>query len=628
MINDVTIYINNTKVDTFGDEGVAINDSIKKYKDPKKIFTQFSAPFTLPSSPTNNILFSHWYNPDISGGFDARKYQAAELRIGGMPFRKGTIVLNNVKMKDKNPELYNVTFIGQGRNLTDLIGEDKLASLSGLDQYNHDYSAANVLTGFVLGLNESGGSMVAGTGAGADVIYPLIYHPPDVGFTLEIDITPSPDTIRDQNSKGVYYHYLKPSIKVLNVIDEIEAKYGITFSSDFLTTSNAAVDDLYLHLHNKAGQLVGGDEYQEKLFDYTANTFSAFAEPTETQTVLLDLDINVDTGTGEYGVQVIDDNTGEIVMNRTASGSSTPTSFNTELSALDRDYNFKVRVFTEGGITQFDITNFTVTERLVDSGGTTDTDTVLATYSNQTLVSTIKITSQIPDIKIMDFLTGIFQTFNLVAYYTSDTEIYVDTLDDFYAASSVEWDLNSYVESDEHLVKKSQLYKIIDFGWKSSGSYLVTRRNEITNIPKGMGYGFNLFQDDGETFVFDGGEYKIELPFEKVLFEQEDASGTYRNILWGLYLDDDETDPKEYKGEPLVFYARYLTLGASDPTIELWNASDAVITNGTVGNGQTHDDYFAPCNQNTEESFMINWDSEIVVVRLSVSSCSVCYNCV
>ena len=613
MINTVDLYIEGVRVDLFDDETIEITDVLKDLKDPKLVFTSFSMPFTVPASATNNSIFKHWYNPDIVSGFDARTYKSAEIRVGGIPYKKGKIALNEVAMKNNSPSSYSINFVGQTRGLKDLIKDDKLTSLTYLDKYDHSYSDANVLRGFTVGLNESGGSVVPGTGGITDMIYPFIYHAPNLTHALTVNTTPTPDTVEDQAGKKVYWKYLKPSMRVLNIIDAIEDKYGVTFSTDFFTTSNAAISTLYMHLHNKKGQIAGGEELQEQNYDYSATTFNSYALPSETQSILLDLDITNITGTGDnsYGIQVIDDISGEIVMDRLSTGDGVDQSFNTSITAEDRDYQFKVRIYTEGGISGYDM-NFAVNEQLVDISGTTDSITTLATLTLETVISTVKITSQVPDISVIEFLTGLFKMFNLVAYYMTDTNIYVNTLDGFYADSSIEWDISEYANFDSHSIKRSSLYGTIDFGWKSNDSYLITRRNEELQSPEGKGYGYNLYYGNTDNIVYDGKDYDLTLPFEKFLFERiSNDAGALTPIIYGLYLEDDDEDPDAYKGAPLLFYATSRTLGASDPSIQLHSLADAGFTSSVIANGNTYDSYQSPGNTNSAQSYMINWDSEV-----------------
>ena len=68
----IQLYIEGQRVDMFKDESVSITQSIKNVKDLDKIFTDFTKTFSIPASKTNNKIFKHYYNFDITNGFDAR----------------------------------------------------------------------------------------------------------------------------------------------------------------------------------------------------------------------------------------------------------------------------------------------------------------------------------------------------------------------------------------------------------------------------------------------------------------------------------------------------------------------------------------------------------------------------
>ena len=69
----VQLYVEGERVDMFQDESITISDSIANVKDISKIYTTYSRQFTLPASKTNNRIFKHYYNFDITENtFDAR----------------------------------------------------------------------------------------------------------------------------------------------------------------------------------------------------------------------------------------------------------------------------------------------------------------------------------------------------------------------------------------------------------------------------------------------------------------------------------------------------------------------------------------------------------------------------
>ena len=97
------LYISNTRIDLFKDESVSITQTIKNVKDISKLFTEFTQSFTIPASKTNNKIFKHYYNYDITlGSFDARFKVSAKLELNSIPFKKGFIRLEGVELKKIN----------------------------------------------------------------------------------------------------------------------------------------------------------------------------------------------------------------------------------------------------------------------------------------------------------------------------------------------------------------------------------------------------------------------------------------------------------------------------------------------------------------------------------------------
>ena len=119
------LYIQGQEVDLYEDESVTLVQSIQDVKDIEKVFTDFTRTFSVPASKINNKIFQHFYNYHIIG-FDARKKITAELYLNYELFKKGKIKLEGVSRKNNKPHTYKVTFFGNGINLKDLLGEDKL----------------------------------------------------------------------------------------------------------------------------------------------------------------------------------------------------------------------------------------------------------------------------------------------------------------------------------------------------------------------------------------------------------------------------------------------------------------------------------------------------------------------
>ena len=141
------------------------------------------------------------------------------MEINYIPFRRGKIFLNGVKMKNNKAYSYNVTFFGNTVTLSDLFGDDELSELD-LSAFDHDYSRSDVQTGLTTGYFSQ------------SIIYPLITHTQRLYFnsstahssnTLDGDLDYNNDTTSAK--VALRYNQLKPALKVKDILSAIETKY-------------------------------------------------------------------------------------------------------------------------------------------------------------------------------------------------------------------------------------------------------------------------------------------------------------------------------------------------------------------------------------------------------------------
>ena len=103
----------------------------------------------LPASKTNNIVFQHYNNFNIDNGFDAEEKEGQKIELNNIPFKKGTIRLEGTELKLNKIYAYKVTFFGETVNLKDLLEDDELQDLTGLDTYKLDYTDTNIRTNLI-----------------------------------------------------------------------------------------------------------------------------------------------------------------------------------------------------------------------------------------------------------------------------------------------------------------------------------------------------------------------------------------------------------------------------------------------------------------------------------------------
>ena len=147
-MQEVQLFIADTRVDLFKDESINLTQTIQNVKDIGSIFTDFSQSFTIPASKTNNKIFRHYYNFEIINGFNANDKVEAEIKLNTYLFRKGYIALDGVNMKDNKPSAYKLTFFGETVDLKKKLKEITLQNIfEGINTYNHDYNLTNVRQG-------------------------------------------------------------------------------------------------------------------------------------------------------------------------------------------------------------------------------------------------------------------------------------------------------------------------------------------------------------------------------------------------------------------------------------------------------------------------------------------------
>ena len=541
----IQLYIENERVELFKDESVTITDSIQNVKDIDKVFTAFSQSFSIPASKANNKIFKHYYNFDIINGFDARKKVAATIELNNLPFRSGKIKLEGVDLKNNKAHTYRITFFGDIVELKDKLGEKKLSDLD-FTAYNLDYSPTTVYTK----LNTAPSST-------NHIIAPLITHSQRLSYedgahgigTGNLWYESGTGT---SHHHGVKWNELKYAIRVNKIIEQIETDLDLSFSTDFFkNTGIDKMDNLFLWLHRKSGkvedlsgsttvfetQVDGWSTQSDDPFYISESTFESLAE--ENNITEFELNLNR-TNTTPYNI--------EILQNGTAVYTDTNiTSTNYVVDALAGDFDYETGEY-EVFITA--TTGITFSSIVWRATAVFPSDpTVTVDYSTGSFTTnaafTFNVNKQMPDIKVLDFLTGLFKMFNLTAFVV-DGVIQVKPLDDFFANPDT-YDITEFVDMNSSKVDVALPYREIEFKFKDTKTFLANKFGELNNKDWGK-----ISYNAGETALA-GQLYKVELPFGHLLYERlnDVTSGAQKDIQWGYNVDKSQN---AYLGSPLLFY--------------------------------------------------------------------------
>ena len=645
----VQLYIEGQRVDLFQDETIEVTSTIQDIKDIGKIFTDYSQTFTVPASSTNNKIFRHYYNNNITEGYyDSRIKKEAEIHINYLPFREGKVYLNSVKMMQNKAHSYTLTFYGKLVSLKDAIGDDKLSSLD-LEDFTHQYDNATVKEIFQNGLT-----------VGEDteaLIYPLITSRKRLFYNTEFSDTDPENTdgnlYRDPSSpdnlRGLEYRDLKPAIRIYHIIKAIEARYSIQFTDDFFSTTNEPFYKVYMWLSAVRGEIYEQEEYGSYASSVRIGLTSLGTQLTEIS--------SGEGGSSSVGTNLwnVNNTTGIITLNANATRDYR---IDVLIDSISENSNIKVKLFDVGANKFYErfsygSGNLEVEFVITKQAGThqfrlfVEADTQLefmirelgldyvgapsAEIYKTPLISlnpTINLSNKnfMPDMGVMDFLTGLFKMFNLTAYYITDRrdadygKIFVDTLDEFYKNVSDNHfkgliDLTEYTDITSHDVDSVLPFTEIYFKYQDP-KYLLSEKHQEASGEVFGDSTYNVRKNHSNVDI--GKVYEIKLPFSHMKYERlidgnKSAESRDTLIQWGYsasgefnYSDaeeqDDTTTPPTYaskqKGnydpvldKPLLFYANKMNISGATERFLNW-----IYKSGQTSTPSAVTSYFFPAN--------------------------------
>ena len=604
----VQLYIDGNRMDMFDDESVNITETIQNIRDIGKVFGDFSQTFTVPASSRNNKVFKHYYNNNIDIGFDGRKKVSARIKLNDIDYKVGKVKLEGVDLKNNAPHAYRVTFFGGIVNLKDLLGQDQLGELPWLANFDMNYNKADIIDA----LRDGKDYTIDSVSYPKALVVPLMTPQQRLYYDSSESIAGNGNVYAgDSVAHGVEWTQFKPAIRIYNIMKAIEKKYNIAngypsdivFSDDFFSTTNERFYELYMWLHRKEGTVFDALDglYARNIdvlpfdslngFITSGNSFSISdvfsfgALPYQTTLNVTTLDTNVfNVILLKSGSEVFrqDDNTGS-------------TSYAFDFGGLSNGF-YEIRVEARTAVS---LTGNLYTERTQATGAGTVTDKTFTFTSSFDLLANyvFEILNQVPNIKVIDFLSGLFKMFNLTAY-EEDEIIVVKPLDDFYD-EGIDYDISRYVDVKESSVNPALLFKEISFGYQGLGALQTKKHKELFNYE----WGTEEFRGDTS---YDGGIYKVVLPFEHLKYERlldlNDDSLT--TLQWGWMVSAlNQTNVYEngtaYLGKPLLFYPNLVVIGTSL----------RITDSGTYSDTQR---YHLPSNSlETVDSFNINFKAEL-----------------
>ena len=610
------------RLDLFDDEEVSLTQTIQDVRDIEKIFTDFSKSFSLPASSKNNLLFRHYYRTDIvedrvsDAIFNANTKLRAIIELNYKRFKSGYIVLNGVKLKNNRPDSYNITFFGETVTLKDKLKDRILSSLD-FSSFDHAYSVANVKQGVESFVTALGNQTVSVP----HIIYPLISHTQrfiydtTAGGVLtsqdrssttrnlyfsgsQADSGGSGVNQRLGSTKGFIFNDLKPAIRVIDVIRMIEQDPDIDlqFSDDFFKETGLFAD-LYLWLHRNKG-IIGitpsNESNVSKIILNNIGNFSGdlitFFDPSPfgsfpqfdggifrfrtgrqlsgqiggiDETMQISWTIVPQSQSAKFTAKLRKAGTGEIISEipYTQTGNLTLVeNFVTESSTQATFEQHNVEFVIETTETSLNLTYTLTFQRDVQdlNTGSVTSNLTAGLVEPNSLVETIYVTDNIPDIGILPFLTGLFKMFNLTAFIEDDPsnadfgKVVVKTLDSFYASGTTR-DITDFVDTSEGESNFSVPFNDVEFKFADPSTFGAFFFEKLNNRQLGSVKAKDASNSGRDPRLNRGQDYRIELPFEKMFFERlkNVANSAETTIGFGYFVDDDQNPTVK---NPLMFF--------------------------------------------------------------------------
>jgi hypothetical protein len=661
MNQKVQLFIENQEVDIFQDNSINIVSSIKDYREPDKLFTDYSQNFNLPATTRNNKIFKHYYDYDIGdGGFDARKSKEARIEINDRPFKEGYIVLESVDLKYNKPSTYKVTFFGGLRLLKELFQDLKLSDLTWLDNFNitnqgYDVSKTDTFYNY---LTTSKNVTVDSTTYTQPVVVPLIsnkdrlYYNSNTSYygvledgNLYYDVADYP---KNSKKNGVNWQNLKPAIRIDNIIRAIEKLINantetpsIEFSNDFFNSSNLDYYNLYMWL-NKDVDEEKDIVTQRKIIDVFNNgvsriyrTYASGSIQEQVMSIVSTDDEGNTTGqtsdrfilsgvqdesidSVECRVSLISSNTTDKFDLQLMKDGVVVSTINQEVQTggnsylsfyLEQDGKYQFRLQTKSDVNiNFD-SGFKVQfviRPVSDRDSFNDVTIFGGALNILANVVDFSMSENMPDMTILEFLSGIFKMFNLVCYIQSDINatyanysanitnvktIRVMTFDAYYASSNAELDITDKIDISSSSVHRQVPYTKIEFKYEDTEAVLAEQHLSELGQEWG-GEKWEITESRAEK------KYEIIPPFAHMKFERlyDENSDTLSGVQVGYSIKRSNTSKGEYKdekynphyGKPVLFYPYLVQNSTTIPYL--------YKTNVNIYGHEPIDDYFIPLN--------------------------------
>jgi hypothetical protein len=225
-MNNVRLVCGGYSVDLPSDFGIQINKSIADIREPESRSSDWTKTFTLPGTKTNNKLFTHLFDLNLSirntsatnfnPDFNPNLKADALLMVDEVTQIEGFIRLLSIKVNDLNQIEYECSMHGQLADLFAKISDAKLADLD-FTEYNHVLNATNIFNSWDTSIVKNGSSGYVNFSGGAPIGEGYVYGWIDNGTYADY--------------QNLYTDNVTPYIYTKTIVDKIFSGAGYSYSS-------------------------------------------------------------------------------------------------------------------------------------------------------------------------------------------------------------------------------------------------------------------------------------------------------------------------------------------------------------------------------------------------------------
>jgi hypothetical protein len=224
----VEVRIEGRRLDVFEGFDFSFNYGVADIRNPEKRSTEYSKTIKCPATKSNDALFGHIYDVNISNNYNANTSnidvnfnpnKKAEARViaDGVEVMAGVVQLRKVMQKG-HAYTYEVVFVGKLLNIFSKIGDKQISGtdenglgLLDFSEYDHALTYTNQVNSWTATIGEG-------------YVYPLIDWGDGSLFTTA-------------GNRIYEVGHLRPSIYVKTLIDKIFGFAGFSYTSSFFNTN-------------------------------------------------------------------------------------------------------------------------------------------------------------------------------------------------------------------------------------------------------------------------------------------------------------------------------------------------------------------------------------------------------